>query len=109
MTRKRALMQSMGLVLTLPLAGPQKAAGATSPAPPVEGRENVQNQILSITSGILPSALPRASLFREKQTNQKMLPCFPLPAPMACGAVTKEAALPITHNQPLKQMRIGQG
>lgn len=103
-------MQSVGLVLTPPLAGPEKAAGATSPAPPGEGRENVRNHILSVMSGILPSALPRASRFSERQTNkQKIPPCFPLPAPVACGAVTKEAALPISRSQPFKQTRIGQG
>jgi len=43
-----------------------------------------------------------------KQT-KKSPPAFPLPAPLACGTVTKEAALPITHRQPFKQTRVGQG
>lgn len=37
MTRKRALMQSVGLVLTPPLAGPEKAARANKPHSPRRG------------------------------------------------------------------------
>lgn len=74
-------MQPVGLVLIPLLAGHEKAAGAIGSTPLGKGRENVQGQILSIRSGILPSALPRASRFREKQTNKNSPPASPFQHP----------------------------
>lgn len=48
----------------------------------------MQNQILSVTPGVLPSTLPRASWFRKRQTNKKksplLLPCS-APGPWCCN------------------------
>lgn len=86
-------MQSVVLVLTPPLAGPEKAARATSPTPPAEGRAKAQNQILSVVAGILPSALPRAAWFgKSKQTHP--VPPLPPASTHGRGAVTGEEAPP---------------
>lgn len=90
-------MQSVGLVLTPPLAGPEKAARATSPTPPGEGRENARNQIPSLTAGILLSALPRAARFREKQTNAPSPPLLSPASTHGRRAVTRDRAPPAAH------------